>query len=258
MGHLLWGGLGLYVLARGEGTGPVAGHGRRRRRSRLRRTCWPRRSRDTIPTSGRRAGFPGPSGRLPSTARGSVRGLLALPPILAMAYLTGHPQEWFLLVIALSLWAAPMCSVWRQGQGTASGRGGGVAALGECPGTRLGPGGGRAGPGTRAASLGPEEPAAGSRFGSAPRITRSIPSMPSSSSRPEALGGPADYFGDDNYWESVLSFGLIPLVLIAVAAVASPDRSRVRGWLILVVLSLWFAAGRQLGLCNVLYWASRG
>ena len=37
---------------------------------------------------------------------GRVRGLLALPPILALTYLTGHPQEWLLLVTALSLWAS--------------------------------------------------------------------------------------------------------------------------------------------------------
>ena len=29
---------------------------------------------------------------------------------------------------------------------------------------------------------------------------------------PTALGGPADYFGDDNYWETVCSIGLVPLV----------------------------------------------
>ena len=28
---------------------------------------------------------------------------------------------------------------------------------------------------------------------------------------PDALGGPADYFGDDNYWETVFAIGLVPL-----------------------------------------------
>ena len=35
---------------------------------------------------------------------------------------------------------------------------------------------------------------------------------------PLAMGGPADYFGEDNYWESVVSFGLIPLVLIGIGS----------------------------------------
>jgi hypothetical protein len=70
---------------------------------------------------------------------------------------------------------------------------------------------------------------------------------------PGALGGPADYFGDDNYWESVLSFGLVPLILSAVALATFPNRPQVRSWVILVLLSVWFAGGRQLGLFHVLY-----
>ena len=37
--------------------------------------------------------------------RGRLWGTLALPPILALDFLTGHPQEWYYLVLALSLWA---------------------------------------------------------------------------------------------------------------------------------------------------------
>ena len=70
---------------------------------------------------------------------------------------------------------------------------------------------------------------------------------------PSALGGPADYDGLDNYWESVFSFGLVPLVLVGVACAGSSQRPRVRGWVVLVVLSVWFAGGRQLGLFHVLY-----
>ena len=47
---------------------------------------------------------------------------------------------------------------------------------------------------------------------------------------PGALGGPADYFGVDNYWESVLSVGLAPMVLLGVAVVASRQRGKARGW----------------------------
>ena len=75
---------------------------------------------------------------------------------------------------------------------------------------------------------------------------------------PRALGGPADYFGHDNYWESVLSFGLVTLVLIGAGTVLSRGRSKVRGWLVMVLLATWFAAGRQLGLLTVLSWLVPG
>jgi hypothetical protein len=37
--------------------------------------------------------------------RGEARGAWTLPPILALAFLTGHPQEWYYLTIALGGWA---------------------------------------------------------------------------------------------------------------------------------------------------------
>ena len=48
---------------------------------------------------------------------------------------------------------------------------------------------------------------------------------------PTALGGPADYFGGDNYWETVFSIGLVPLMLAAVAILRHPQRKLVCGWL---------------------------
>ena len=70
---------------------------------------------------------------------------------------------------------------------------------------------------------------------------------------PLALGGPTDYFGPDNYWETVLSFGLIPLILALLGIVWSSDRGRVRGWTILVVAAVLFASGRKLGLFALMY-----
>ncbi len=69
---------------------------------------------------------------------------------------------------------------------------------------------------------------------------------------PRALGGPSDYFGDDNYWETVFSIGLVPLVLLVLAVLRHPDRVLVRGWLALVGLALWCACGRRLFLYSVL------
>ena len=103
VGHLLWGGLGLYLLARGQGLGrwpaTVAAGTFQASPYLLAQTfeghyphvwaaCW----------------FPWAFWAFAEYRTGRVRGLLALPPILALTYLTGHPQEWFLLVTALSLW----------------------------------------------------------------------------------------------------------------------------------------------------------
>ena len=60
---------------------------------------------------------------------------------------------------------------------------------------------------------------------------------------PRALGGPDDYFGHDNYWESVLSFGLVTLVLIGAGIPLSRSRTKVRGWLALVLLAIWYRGG---------------
>ena len=75
---------------------------------------------------------------------------------------------------------------------------------------------------------------------------------------PGALGGPADYFGIDNYWESVLSVGLAPLVLLGVAVVASRQGGKARGWIVLVALSVWFATGRQFSIFGLLNWLLPG
>lgn len=65
---------------------------------------------------------------------------------------------------------------------------------------------------------------------------------------PTALGGPADYFGDDNYWETIFSIGLAGLSLTVIAAARHPDRQLVRGWIMLAGLTIAFACGRSLGL----------
>ncbi|HEV3162958.1 MAG TPA: hypothetical protein VGZ22_02875 [Isosphaeraceae bacterium] len=70
---------------------------------------------------------------------------------------------------------------------------------------------------------------------------------------PFALGGPAEHFGHDNYWETVCSIGLVPLVLAVIAVARSPRRRLARGWALLVLLAIAFAAGRRLGLFAVLF-----
>ena len=160
---------------------------------------------------------------------GQVRGLLAMPLILAMAYLTGHPQEWFLLVTALSVWVgADVLSLLIKGKkgrlaaaativiwASALGVGLSLAAIELIPARELLP--------WVQKNLQQEIMATAPRNYQLHLVNGlQLLSM-------EALGGPADYLGVDNFWESVLSFGLVPLVLIVVAAVSSSERSRGRG-----------------------------
>ena len=178
-----------------------------------------------------------------------MRGSARLPPILATAYLTGHPQEWFLLVLALSVWviadglrpllpdhgkrrnAAAIAVQWLAVLGVSLS----LVAIELIPARSL-----------------------------LPWVLKSPqPDVPRNYQlhlvnllqllSPGALGGPADYDGIDNFWESVFSFGLVPLVLVGVAWAGASQRPRVRGWAALVLLSVWFAGGRQLGLFHVLY-----
>ncbi|SIO60878.1 hypothetical protein SAMN05444166_6559 [Singulisphaera sp. GP187] len=174
---------------------------------------------------------------------------LTLAPILALALLAGHPQEWFYLIFILSVWA-----LWDAIRDGVEGRPG--AALARLGGWSF----------VVALSLGlaaveliPDMMAQawslrGSQL-SLGKVSRyqlhALNGFQLLS--PGALGSPSDYFGHDNYWETVFSIGLIPLVLVAVAAARHPDRRLVRGWLILIVGALVFAAGRKLGLFPLLF-----
>jgi hypothetical protein len=246
--HLLWGGLGLYLLARSQGLGrwpaTVAGGVYQASPYLLAQTfeghyphvwaaCW----------------YPWAFWAQAEHRAGRTRGLLALPPILATAYLTGHPQEWFLLVLALSVWVVadvvrPLLSGRRKrrtavaivlGWTAVVGVGLGLAAIDLVPVRSVLPW-----------VLKSPQPEVPKNYQLHPVNLLQLLS-------PGALGGPSDYDGVDNYWESVFSFGLVPLVLAGVACASASQRPRVRGWLALVVLSAWFAGGRQLGLFTILY-----
>ncbi|AGA26978.1 glycosyltransferase family protein [Singulisphaera acidiphila] len=174
---------------------------------------------------------------------------LTLAPILALALLAGHPQEWFYLLFILSLWA--LWDAVRQGaQGQRRAAFATLAGWSFVVALSLG---------LAAVELIPDMMAQawtlrGSHL-SLGKVSRyqlhalNVFQLLS----PGALGAPNDYFGHDNYWETVLSIGLIPLVLVAVAAARYPDRRLVRGWLILIGGALVFAAGRKLGLFALLF-----
>ena len=70
---------------------------------------------------------------------------------------------------------------------------------------------------------------------------------------PKALGGPADYFGHDNYWEPLLSIGWGALLLAAIGAARHRDRALGLGLLAATLLAVAFAAGRRFVLFALFY-----
>ena len=152
------------------------------------------------------------------------RALLTLPLILAATFLAGHPQEGYYLVIALGSWAAcDVLNAIRAGR-TREARGFGMAWAGILT----------LAVGLVGVELIPDALAqeCGSSGGS--RLSFKLASRyhldPVNALQllgPRAMGGPADYFGHDNYWETVTSIGLIPLALatIAVAWSSTAERS---------------------------------
>jgi hypothetical protein len=246
--HLVWGGIGVYVLLRGFEVGRfgstvaagcfqaspyVLAHTFEGHYPHVWAACW----------------YPWAFRAVIELRRGRARGALALPPILALSFLTGHPQEWYYLAFALGVWmlADALRSVRtgrRQDALIALMGWGGLVALSL---------------GLMAVELVPDLAAQGwtlrggrlalgrvSRYHLRPINLLQLLS-------PDALGGPADYFGYDNYWETVLSVGLVPLVLATIAATRHPNRAMVRGWLALTAAAMVFAAGRRLGLFALLF-----
>jgi hypothetical protein len=257
VGHLLWGGAGLYVLARNQGLSrwpaTVAAGVYQASPYLLAQTF-----EGHYPHVWAASWFPWAFWAHAEVRCRRIGGLLALPLILAMTALTGHLQEWLLLLIALSVWTG--VDVLQQ---IARGRPGrraavlclarwvGIVGVGIClTAVEIVP----------AQELLPWLQRSTQPDGSLAVPQKYLPELVSGLQLlwPMALGGPADYFGEDNYWESVISFGLIPLVLIGIGIGAARKRVQARGWVILVALSICFAAGRQLGFYALLQWLLPG
>jgi hypothetical protein len=289
IGHLFWGSLGVYVLMRSAAQGRWAatvaaavyqaspflmaqtfeGH-----YPHVWAACW----------------YPWAFWCYGQARAGRVRGLLFLPLVLALTYLAGHPQEWLLLVISLSAWcladagmsflggrdhpfvcqagppdrpesltdripsttfplrwsARTLQSAVRQPMIRA-----GVVAFSI---------------GLAAVDVIPQlivrpwllQSQGGASGTAIPRRYHLELLNAFQLLSPTALGGPADYVGADNYWETVLSIGFVPLFLAMIAVFQHPDRKLVRGWLVLVALAVWFACGRHLGLYAALYYLLPG
>ncbi len=266
IGHLIWGGLGVYVLVRAMGQGrwasTVAAGVYQASPLLLAQTfeghyphvwavCW----------------YPWAFWAYRDYRNGRARGMLLLPPILALTYLTGHPQEWFLLVLVLSIWAvvdtlsrvgethrypaifrwvSPTLQAGRRkpyarllGWVAILGLSIGIAAVDVVPQWMVRP---------------------WLRRNHEPGLKENIPRRYHLGGlngfqllSPTALGGPSDYIGDDNYWETVFSIGLAPLALAVLPAAWHPDRKLIRGWLLLAALAIAFACGRAMGLYPLMY-----
>jgi hypothetical protein len=249
VGHLLWGGLGTYVLVRSMGSGRWAAtvaagiyqaspylmaHTFEGHYPHVWAACW----------------YPWAFWAFREQRAGRTRGFL-LAPILALTYLTGHPQEWLLVAAALAAWTvADGLLGWRShGPRRSAARvvawfgllvlSVGMAGVDVAPQCAVRP---------------------WLRRNHDPGLEREIRSRYHLGGLnafqlldPMALGGPADYFGDDNYWETVCSLGVVPLLLATIATVRYPDRRLVRGWLVLAALAVAFAGGRALGLYSLSY-----
>jgi hypothetical protein len=243
VGHLLWGGAGMYVLLRSLGAGPwgatiaaasyqasplLLAHTFEGHYPHVWAACW----------------FPWAFWAFHDHRSGHVRGRLLLPIILVFTYLTGHPQEWLLLVLALTAWCLGAAwRLWRAQRPRES-----VAQIVWWAGTLA------LSIGIAAVEIAPElavrpwlarnsDAPAGIEI---PRRYHLGAGNLLQLLSPTALGGPSDYFGDDNYWETLFSIGLAPLVLAVTAAVWHRDRKQIRGWLWLMGLAIWFACGRRL------------
>jgi len=248
--HLLWGGIGVYVLMRSGGRGRWAGtvaaaayqaspfllaHTFEGHYPHVWSACW----------------YPWAFWAYALVRAARPCGLLLLPIILALTYLAGHPQEWFLLILALSVWGlSDTQAAWRdQGPRPAAVKllvwtglaafSIGLAALEVIPQLAV-----------RPWLLGSHT------SGSEAAIPRRYHLHALNALQllsPDALGGPSGYFGDDNYWETLFAIGLVPLFLAVIAALRHPDRKLVRGWLVLAGLAVWFACGRRLGFFAIVY-----
>jgi hypothetical protein len=253
--HLVWGGLGAYVLvcsfAQSRWSATVAGGVYLASPFLLAHTF-----EGHYPHVWEAAWYPWAFWAMGQARVGRSRGRLLLPAILALAFLAGHPQEWLLLALALSIWgiADALACLRAHGARPATSR---LCIWGA----------------TAALSLGLTAIELAPQLGVWPWLLRdhdaiSRPTIPGRYHlealngfqllTPTALGGPSDYFGHDNYWETLLSIGLVPLLLAALAVLKHPDRRLVRAWFVLLGLSLWFACGRALLLYTAAYFAVPG
>jgi len=248
IGHLLWAGLGTYLLMRTLGAGRTAAI-----TAAGCFTACPYGLAHTFeghyPHIWAVSWYPWAFWAYSRVRQGHHFGGLALSLILALCFLAGHLQEWYYLVFALGIWVlADALGAYRSGRRTRA-----IVIVVGWIGLLV------LMLGLVAIELVPDLAAQrwtlrNSRIGLG-RITHyQIHALNLLQLLgPGALGSAADFFGHDNLWESLFSIGLVPLILASIAALYHADRRRIRGWSLLVIGASVFAAGRYLGLFALLY-----
>jgi hypothetical protein len=255
IGHLVWGSLGVLLLARSAGLSRLAGA--------VAASCWmaapyilAQTLEGHVPHVWAASWYPWAFWAFRRWRRDGYgwRSAAPLPLFVAATLLTGHPQEGHFLGLTLAIWFVfELVKRFRKGQqrevfrSFSIGVGLFVLALGLIAVEVV--------PDLTAGSWGLRSGALKIREASRYHvgILNAIQLL-----SPSALGGPADYFGFDNYWESILSIGFVPLVLLTIALLDSTRRNEVRGLGALVAGSVLFAAGRQWGLYAILYFVLPG
>jgi len=243
--HLIWGGLGTFALARVSGQTRLAstvaagcfqaspylmGHVFEGHYPHIWGVCW----------------FPWAFWAFDSRRLKSLRGIVTLPLFMSMVFIVGHPQEGFLLGLALCFRTFVDWTRSRQHEGVLVRWTGvmiialGISALDLAPQFANRP--------WKLQDAQTANPAAEIPTHYSLRLINALELI-----SPEALGGPADFDGYDNSWETKLSFGLLPLILAIAAIRLHPDQQTVRGWLLLALLTIWVACGYKLGLFALIY-----
>jgi hypothetical protein len=248
LAHLIWGSFGVYILTRALGLSRLAatvaggcfemspyllGHTFEGHYPHVWAACW----------------YPWTFWSMLLATRGRALGTWLLPIVLSLALLAGHPQEWYYLALASSFWMLWDVITRVRIAGLAGGMRRSFVWCGLV--------------GVNIAACAIEWlPARAIQ----PLILKSGVISLELIRRydlhslnllqllsPFALGGPHDYFGHDNYWETLLSMGLAPLFLAVIGLALHPRRRMVCGWALLVVLAVLLAAGHRLGLFTLAY-----
>jgi hypothetical protein len=252
--HLLWGGFGILQLARRFGTGPIGASV-----SALTFVGSPYILAQVFeghyPHVWSASWYPWAFLAADRLRRGDRLGAPWLSLVLAFAFLTGHPQEVYYLVLVLSAWVlGDAVRRQRSGMFTTSiswsrlaGRftlwGLVLVLMAGFVAVELAPSAMAAAWGLRSTNTSMLE---ASRYHVGLLNILQLLS-------PNALGGPSEYFGYENYWECLLSFGWTPVVLATLGMCVSLRRAQARAWGALLGLTLMFAAGWRLGLFAALY-----
>lgn len=238
VGHLIWGGIGTLVLARSREVG-LSGAFLAASAFSLSPYLLAQTMEGHLPHVWSASWYPWAFLCALALKDGRWGRGLFLPPVLAMGFLAGHPQESYYLVVTLGLGMLAAMVRWPRAK-----IGRYLAVFGMVMIASVGLSAVEWLPDAQAQVWGLM------RGGSLRQVGRYSVGWENwlQLIGPRALRGASDYLGETNYWESLLSFGLVALGLSTAAVFSSGRRNEVRGWLAIAVLAVVFATGHRLGL----------